>query len=175
MTNPWDRRPKETDAAWQAFQTYRDLGPDRSVASAVKAAGLKPATSRSWERMASRHAWRERVVAWDTHMDSVVQARIEKEHGEMASRHVKLGKNLQAVSGVVLREWARRLEANEVDLSEVPVEVLSKLTRDASYTAKIGVDVERLAVGASTENVRHEGTVVVKKVDLAIKRPDPKG
>lgn len=39
MIDRWDRQPKETMEAFQAFAAYRDLGDERSGAKVAKALG----------------------------------------------------------------------------------------------------------------------------------------
>ena len=167
MTNPWNRRSNEPDSAWEAFELYCTMGPGaRSNANVGRTLGKSKALADRWS---SKWGWVERARAYDMHMADVVQKRLEAEMGEMAVRHVKLGKNLQAVSGVVLQEWARRIQEGEVDLKDVPVQVLSKITRDSALTAKTGVEIERLAVGESTEKVEHTGEATI---NVRLWRPD---
>lgn len=140
MNNPWDRRPTETDPAWKAFQTYRDLPPgERSITNAVKAVGAKTGKGRVFERWSSEHDWVTRATAWDTHLDQAVQARILKERGDMAARQVRLGRGLQdkATEGL-----------GELKAGELSAEAVAKL-------AKAGVDIERLAIGEVTDRVEH--------------------
>jgi hypothetical protein len=57
--DPWDRRPDETARAYEAFRTYRDLGPARRPADV---AGYADGTKRRWRAI---HAWDQRAAAWD--------------------------------------------------------------------------------------------------------------
>ena len=69
-----DRLSDETDKAWQAFQDFRDMGTNRSIAELLKQyinkndqKGIVPTTSnstiRSW---AFTNNWNERAREWDT-------------------------------------------------------------------------------------------------------------
>jgi hypothetical protein len=75
MPHPWDRRPKESVAAYRAFLVYRDQGLDRSL-TAVKAVYAQRPTKESGarrpdlERWSSRYQWVERCRAWDNHVQA---------------------------------------------------------------------------------------------------------
>ena len=87
--NPWDRQPGERDAPWQAFKLYRDMGPSRSarkVAMALKkSSGHLLRYSHAW-------SWKERIQAYETHMDRVSQKAHEIALEEMAADHAKAGR-----------------------------------------------------------------------------------
>ena len=55
---PWERRPDESAAAYAAFLTYRDLGPERSLVAAARQAGKHACLLRRWSQ---RSGWVERV------------------------------------------------------------------------------------------------------------------
>lgn len=64
--NEWDRRDKESDPAWAAFQTYRDMGPQRSIRKVADALGKSGTLIGQWS---SRHDWPNRVKAFERWMD----------------------------------------------------------------------------------------------------------
>ena len=92
--NVWDRQPSEGGQAYAAFCHYRDLGPDRTIDAAFRAArGPKgpsqgpegtaepqaiPRANGCWKRWAEKHAWRDRALAWDHRTDQIVQDAREK-------------------------------------------------------------------------------------------------
>ena len=64
-TEPWERRTDETDKAWEAFKTYRDM-PNRTLA----AVGKKLVKSGSLiDRWRAKYDWVERVRSLDEHAD----------------------------------------------------------------------------------------------------------
>ncbi len=144
MTNPWDRRKAETDKAWIAFVSYRDLPPGkRSVEAALKAAGRPPANRRSWERMQTAHDWTARARAWDAYVDRRnVQPVVAQELAEMKRRHLVLGRNLQ----VRAQEGVKEMNPKKLRASEI------------ATLARVGVDIERVTVGEPTEIQRHDVT-----------------
>lgn len=141
-TNPWDRRPDETDKAWIAFVAYRDLGAGkRTIAKATEALGRPTGYARSLEAWSGQHAWRERAAAYDGWVDRrTVQPAVARERAEMAERHLKLGRALQGRA-------AQGLAAIKPDKLK-PAEVAA--------LAKSGVDIERVAAGEPTEIQEHK-------------------
>lgn len=85
VRQPWERQPKESDAAWRAFQVYRDLPhlpPDQSPVSRSQRAvstrlypGRSPAKGVVKEigGWSSKWRWIERVNAYDAHLDRQAQ------------------------------------------------------------------------------------------------------
>lgn len=49
--NPYDRLPQESDPAWSAFQTFRDLGVDRSLPRVAESC------TKSVSLMKGRYGW----------------------------------------------------------------------------------------------------------------------
>lgn len=148
LTLDWERLEDETPKAYDAFCTYRAMKPaERSIDGARAKSGKAPGQIRAWERWSTKHRWVARVKAWDDNLAALMAKAQEDTVQEMAKRHAALGQNFQIVSNLVLQEWSRRIKNNEVDLEDVPVDVLSRLTREAAATAKVGVDMEIRASG----------------------------
>jgi hypothetical protein len=80
MSNPWDRRDGESDAAYGAFLAYRDLGLGRTVLDAFRQregkGGAKQANGR-WNKWVKSHEWHDRARAWDAHLAAERQAGID--------------------------------------------------------------------------------------------------
>lgn len=64
--HPWDMRPDESDNAFQAFATYRDLGAMRSIRAAGEQLGKNRVTLEQWS---SKFDWPNRAKAYDKWMD----------------------------------------------------------------------------------------------------------
>ncbi|MBD2336134.1 hypothetical protein H6G64_03895 [Calothrix sp. FACHB-156] len=121
----WERLPGEPQKAWFGFVAYRDLGRDRSYARACVAMGRTPGYRKVLEKWSIKFGWRERVDAYDLHIDRLNRAvreqdkrteyshKIEKyrEESERTGRAmVSLG--AQAVT-ILQRELATRLRSPE--------------------------------------------------------------
>lgn len=64
---PWERRDDESDPAWEAFRTYRDMGTARSTSKVGQALGKSKALMDRW---CHQKAWVERCRAFDRHEDA---------------------------------------------------------------------------------------------------------
>lgn len=79
-TRPWDRRESETNAQWQAFKCYRDLGLSRSIPKAWEKYKSERDLSGSdphpdfWDWY-KENEWKDRAKAWDQYQDEMIQAK----------------------------------------------------------------------------------------------------
>lgn len=79
---PWERLPCDTEDSWPAFVAYRDALPPRKLLrpGSAGAKGITAPTSQiaTWYK---EHSWRERVAAYDSHLDAI---RREEREGLLA-------------------------------------------------------------------------------------------
>jgi hypothetical protein len=66
----WLRQPYENGPAWYAFQTYRDLGPERSFRKLRERLNKSEGLFKRWS---IRWQWVARVEAWDAEQERVVR------------------------------------------------------------------------------------------------------
>src|ERR1700730_2284984 len=94
----WEELPQGSPRAFGAFCAYRDLGPRRTLSAAATtfyqrtAAALK----RQLEKWSSAFRWVERTAAWDQHCDGEARQTQETARREMAERHAREARALQA-------------------------------------------------------------------------------
>lgn len=86
--DPWERLPKETSVAYEAFRVYRDLGPARTHAAV---AGYSQASMRRWS---SVHRWAERAQAWDAEAHRLDDQRRLEQIRTMDSTHQRAARAL---------------------------------------------------------------------------------
>lgn len=123
--NPWERQKGETEKAFEAFTTYRDLGEKRTVSAVCK----KLEKSRSLiDRWKERWDWPERVRAYDNELEREAKAKAVKELREMTSRHIKIALALQQ----------KALEA----LKDLPIVKMEP--KDIKEYIKVSTELERL-------------------------------
>ena len=92
----WERQPRESAQAYQAFSIYRDLGEDRSLQAVAtqlsKSLQLMKRWSKNW-------SWGERVRQYDDSLQREAQAKAYKkavkELEEMQLRQIKTAVLLQ--------------------------------------------------------------------------------
>ena len=95
----WERQPKESAPAYEAFSIYRDMGAERSLqAVATQLAKSLPLMKR-WSRMWS---WGERVRAYEDALNRDAQAKAYKQAvknlSEMQTRHIKTAVLMQKIA-----------------------------------------------------------------------------
>lgn len=125
---PWERREDETSRAYEAFCTYRDIGPGRSIAKTGQLLGKNQTTLEQWS---SKYGWVKRAAAWDDEQERIERTTAQKEQlkaiKDMRKRHADLG---QAMLIKAARALAK-LPDDEIkpqDISRM-VDVASKLER----------------------------------------------
>jgi len=70
----WERLPDETDAQWQAFRIYRDLGLCRTVVKAYREYAEKRGLSKdqphtAYQKWTKQNNWKERAQEYDMYVD----------------------------------------------------------------------------------------------------------
>ena len=122
---PWERQKGESDKAYEAFVTYRDMGTNRSI----RAVAQKLAKSRTQiGKWSSGWEWTERVRAYDNELEKEARAKAVKDRKDMTDRHIKIAMQLQK----------KALEA----LTSLEVEAMSP--KDIKEYIKMATDLERL-------------------------------
>lgn len=151
--DPWERQPDEPDRAFASFVAYRDQpSGTRTVANAAKSRGRS--TSTLWE-MAQKWKWRERVVAWDMENDRVARRQREEAQAAANQRHAAAG---GTAVGKALTRLVGRGEEGEPGF----IPALDEADLDAQDVARllrVGVAVERLALGLATSLTGHENSI----------------
>jgi hypothetical protein len=146
----------ETDPAFEAFATYRDLGPDRSLKAVAQELGKSASLISRWS---VRHSWGSRVRAWDVRLDLRrtdeildTAATLSRQHAAELRTHVEL-------LMLPVLELSRRLARDPTDLQDINSTELMKLAVRATRPFAELVKLERqvLGVEASCETCRsHE-------------------
>jgi hypothetical protein len=117
---PWQRQPGETDKAWAAFVTFRNLEPsERSLSRVVSELGKSRGLIERWS---SRNNWRERAEAWDEEQDlRLLSSRVEakKRMDEEHLRIVRAARNkaVQALKDVDPSEFTLTELRNWLDMT----------------------------------------------------------
>ncbi len=142
----WERQPRESARAFEAFQKYRDMGPSRSV---VKVGQECRKSESLLSRWSVKYRWVDRVQAYDAYMDSQQLEKQRQARLDMAVRHAQMARALQGKALERLKTLTPA-ELNVPDLLRYVVEA-SKL--------------ERLAMGEPTEKTAVETTSLARQID----------
>ena len=169
--HPWERQQGESGKAFDAFECYRMLGPDRSPQAAWEKHYTRPGTLLArqrkgkeqagqfpgyWGAWATKWQWRERAAAWDEEvaalardqeLDRELRARMADQEEDLRQR--KLMKEEARAARAVARQLLRRIMqgvgAGQLDGMKVPA-LLPHLQR-ISALLETGQKLDRLAAG----------------------------
>lgn len=160
---PWEQQTDESDVAYQAFATYRDLGRgNRSNAKVSAQLGKSVALMNRWS---SKWSWVLRASAWDRHEERIhheqmrsLRLKAEKRNAQFAAAAVavatrglntiaqKLGKegapDLTVMEVARLVEAAGRIEKTALGMADV-VSVVGAPDGEARMNADQLTDEER--------------------------------
>jgi len=107
---PWERQPSETDRAWAAFQTYRNLSPsERSYDAAYQQTYDKlptrhaPKFFRDWAN--NHYDWKNRAEAWARHLDDIERAAVEQERVEWRQDRRKILRGFMAILAAAMSNF----------------------------------------------------------------------
>ena len=155
----WERLETETGPQWAAFQVYRDLEPaERSLIAAYRKekGESKIRVDGYWQRWYAKNRWKVRAAAYDRYVDEKVRAELEARRLQSRIDTADLGRMMRqkahnalrmlvGVEQTVVDEDGQRVRIIAVNLKPFEIERL----------AKTGTELERLALGESTENIDH--------------------
>jgi uncharacterized protein (DUF1778 family) len=110
----WERQPYDTNESWPFFKAYRDLqGGARSLRRVRMSSGGMATTLAELKGWYDAHNWKERVAAYDTHMDAILSEEKETllKHAakESTTEHLEL---LQDAAELAKRELEKLLQAS---------------------------------------------------------------
>jgi hypothetical protein len=112
----WEQLTGESSAAFAAFCSYRDYGPERNIRKAVEAVEQDETKQgkryRVWRGWSTQYRWRERAGDYDRYIDKLKQAEVRKAIEEQGKEHRRF-------TGNVLNLTNKRLEL--MDPSELPL------------------------------------------------------
>lgn len=131
---PWERQPKESLKAFEAFATYRDMGSDRTVRKVARAVNRSVTLIGRWS---SEHKWVERVTAWDAEQDRLNREEQRKAIAKMRARHTKLAESMLLKAAKALQQ----LDPEEMNSNNI--------TRMVDVAAQL----ERLSRGDTTDSI----------------------
>lgn len=157
-TYPWERQVKETPSEYARFCIYRDMDTKekmgvrtRSLAQAAKEIGLSLVHLKT---ISAKNNWVSRCAEYDAYIEEKTRAQNEAEIIEMRKNHALLASQM-------IKKAAKRLLSIPED--EITASDLVRLV-------DVGVKIERLSRGESTENkqisgeakITHQGEVKLK-------------
>lgn len=101
---PWDRQKGESAQAFEAFELYRTLGPDRSMRVVAERLAKSEVLMKRWS---ARWQWVDRCRLWDSHAakaarNAEIEARRQQARDD-AKKYRTLASGLIAKAGALLK------------------------------------------------------------------------
>lgn len=169
MAQLWERQPGEGVKAFHAFVHYRDMGAGRSIDAAYRQhrticqkrqVSAKGAASGRWDKWSSENNWQSRAAAYDTEQDRKAQEKHQKRLLDVRERHAQFAAAALSVLLTPVKAILDELAQNPKAVEELRKdEKLAGLLEKAIGASKVApglVNIERLALGLSTEQVEVE-------------------
>lgn len=148
----WERQAGETPLEYRKFCAYRDMRPADKIAkprSLQELAGEMKVSLQHLKAVSRKNNWVSRCEEYDAYIDEKARAQCEAEIIEMRKNHALLASQM-------LKKAAKRL----LTISEEEITVA-----DIVRMVDVGVKIERLSRGESTENQKISGEI---KTDATI-------
>ncbi len=140
---PWEKQECDTEESYAFFLKYRNQGPGRKLYMP----GARPQQVRDWH---DQHGWKERVLAYDRHVDAeYVRTRTEKAAKAAESRDEDHQAILGDVRALVRLEVEKRVNeglANPL----TPTMTIAELNKLLDTAVKL----ERTQAGKPTDIVQ---------------------
>lgn len=167
----WEKLPKESWKAFEAFALYRDLGVTRSIAKVAKLLGKSESLLGRWS---ANHRWGDRVSAYETRLARMRLDADESEVEQMRRREL-------AMSGLAAAIAMRRLSGDSERPDVTPLHPNQLEPGDVARFMETSVRIGRLATGQPTDVIKGglaiapvEAQRIVRAiVDLALNRLPP--
>ena len=164
---PWERMPGETDKAFKAFCTYRDLRQNRSFSALLDKLGKKSKTQFAvWSR---KFNWQARVSAFDDDEDRKNRMRQQESIQKMNERQAGQAETFQRIVFLPVTAFSERLKKDKdnktpaiEDLNKLSTVELIELIIQVSKSFGNLVNIERIARGVPTEIGRNENTIMLE-------------
>lgn len=88
---PWDRQPGEGSKAYEHFQTYLDMGADRTLRGVAEIASKSEQYIRA---LSTRYSWQDRTRLWDSMPRRAVASAYEDMAARIAEQHERVATKL---------------------------------------------------------------------------------
>lgn len=140
----WEKLPRESYKAFEAFALYRDLGVARTLGKVAEALRKSETLIGGWS---SKNRWVERAGEYDAHMDRLRRDAAEDEVLAMRRREAALS---GATAGLALK----RLLGDKDDPSVAQLHPNQLDPGDVARFIEVSVKTGRLATGQPTDVVK---------------------
>ncbi len=148
----WDRLPEESSVAYDAFCTYRNLAPSRSLAKAYRQRTGKEQAKQAgghWTRWYAKYEWKTRAEAYDAHLELLVrrdrEAAYIKDLQDFKKRQKTLAQAALSAATELLQKASERLK--KIKDEDIDPKSLPSYFRAAAAIAESSTNAEAVALG----------------------------
>lgn len=135
---PWEKKPDESQRAYDAFARYRDS--EKRSFKAI-ADSLNCSTQNVWQ-WSTRHNWKLRCDAYDLHVDQQQRQEFARNRVRMRDRHLAVAQAMLGVAAHGLKEWQSRIASGgALNLQPEQIAMLTKCATELERST-IGIDGE---------------------------------
>ena len=139
----WDRLPRESGEAFDAFRRFLRRGPTRRIVDVAEEVRKSEGLLRRWAR---QYNWWDRAAAYDAHLARRQEEAELEGQQEVGRRRRRLGRQLENLGMAVLTQFIHRdPETQEIVLDP------GITPRDAVHVLRLAVDLQGAATGEDTE------------------------
>lgn len=144
----WERQLKEPDCSFHAFNTYKDLGVERTVPKTARIIGKSEAHC---YQMHNKWKWSDRSKAWDDEIQRQKNNAIIKASQQMAERHAKIAMGYQVTFASMAKITQEAIGLKESEIKDMDIEKLLPMFIKFANALDTITSVERKARGEATE------------------------
>ncbi len=159
----------ETKKAHAAFLDYCRMGPGRSLAklhreyTEVTPETERPPTRhlRTLKEWSRTRGWQERVAVWDGWQQAKDQEMWERRRADLRERDWQQGQKLRDRVEEILDQlpvFIQQIKGEAEGTRVITTKLRASLTQ-ISQALKAASELQRLALGEPTENVKHSGVI----------------
>lgn len=145
----WERQPKESDPAFEAFRTYLNMGDSRSQEAVAKILSKSRQLMRHWSQ---RHGWVKRAGASDAYKAKQAYEAEVKEEAKRAVERVR--RRQKSIDEALSTSGALRICAAK-HLVRLSKEEKVRMG-DVTQALKTSFEMERIALEMALGKIQHE-------------------
>lgn len=162
LTKPeWDRQPLERGEHYTLFSEYLRLGAKRSLALLVRSLGTPEEEfdkgMNKLHNISSNWFWQYRKDKYEAHISKAALDDDIAARKEMIRRLAKHAQATETALMIPIQEFLVKMKANPKALSEISIEELFDMVKDAATKLPAIGEFERKLRGEPTEIIRQEG------------------
>ena len=167
--NSWDKQETETNRAYNAFLTYRNMGALRSLQKAAvifyenETILRTSAKLRQFTTWSAKHNWVSRCSAFDIEEERLRIEQKRKDIREMDRRQAKDGMEMSKIGMYNIKLRATddppKDKHGKAIKPKIPIPESTRLFTE-------GIKAERIARGEVTEISEHKGTVGINLIKI---------